>query len=428
MPPQAPRADPRAAAPLPAAAERASIRATVVDHLGRGLLPAEVELRSGSQAARVLALDTDGGASFDVLPGEHRLLVRAESLAPGWLAPWGQEQASVLASDPLARPGFLARTVAIERADERPVIELCVWRAARARGRVLDAAGEPAEGVGVRLQSVAQEDLLVEARTDADGCYAFEDLYPGDYTLLARPAQARRPELRALPATRPLALAIAEGEDVLCAELRLRAGERELAGRVVDQDGRPLAGLEVRVQPIAPSDQMPHAGAFPALSSRTDADGRFLCADLPAERVLVRVEPGFDPAAPLLERRLAAAVEPFEVDLSGAEARLELAPVRARASRPFVARVALALDLDWARAHGLTPADLRARVAWAEGEPAERGLCSELRLDPAKSEILWCAETPHPAVLLIVACGEEERSLRLDPLPGEALERTLELP
>jgi hypothetical protein len=357
-----------------------------------------------------------------VPPGEHQVLVREEGLAPGWLPPWGQELEAVSPDDPFARPGFLARAVSIASAGERASVELRVFRAAGASGRVLGLAGEPVEGVGVRLQSTDHEGLIADARTDAEGRYAFEGLYPAEYELVARPRQARRPELRGLPETRAVAVTIAEGESALLPDLRLRAGERELAGTVLDQDERPLAGIDVRVQPLAGSDRL--AAGASAASTRTDELGRFRLSELSAERVLVRIEPGFDPSAPLLERRLAAAVEPLEVDLGGAEAMVELPAVRVRASRPLVAHVTVAIDPQWARERGLGLDDLRARV---EGEPGAPN-SSELRLDPARAEVRWCAETPHPSVLLFVGCGDAERSLPLEPLPDRVAELTLRLP
>lgn len=316
-------------APASPAPEPARVEVALFDQAGRAVLPAVVVLRAedGSGPESALAIGADGDAArFEVPPGAYRALARAESLPEGWLAPWGQEQDSAVSGEPDERPGFLARRVAVAAGGSASVA-LRAFRAARAEGRVLAPSGEPAAGIGVRLASAEVEGLLCDARTDADGRFALEGLYPGAYTLQARPCQASRADERGLPDTVPLAVAIAEGETLALEDLRLRAGTRELAGRLVDEEGRALAEVLVTVEPSPRSDDL--RPAWPPVSARTDQDGAFLLADLPGESVLLRI----DPEARLDPAPAAAPPDPIPIELGGEEARVDLGLVRVPVGR-----------------------------------------------------------------------------------------------
>ncbi len=328
-PERLPAAAPASEAPAPAASEPARVEVALLDQAGRPVLPALVVLRAedGSGSERALAIGADGDAArFEVPPGVYRALAREESLPEGWLAPWGQEQDCAAAGEPAERPGFLARRVAVGAGGSARVA-LRAFRAARVEGRVLAPSGEPAAGIGVRLASAVVEGLLCDARTDADGRFALESLYPGAYTLQARPCQARRADERWLPDTVPLAVEIAEGETLALDDLRLRAGTRELAGRLVDEEGRALAEILVTVGPSPRSDDL--RPAWPPVSARTGQDGGFLLADLPGESVLLRIdfEARLDPA------RAGAPPDPILVELGGEEARVDLGLLRVPVGR-----------------------------------------------------------------------------------------------
>lgn len=424
---QAPADAPARAPLLPEPSSGATLRVELVDAAGHRVQPGRIELRAEGRAPRFEATGPDGYARFEQASGE--LLVLAHDLPEGWLEPWGQERCALFEEDPEARAGRCARRVRLESAEAEVDLQLCVFRPARASGRVLGLAGEPVEGVGVRLQASEDEGPIVDVRTDRDGAYVFEGLYPGAYELCASPRQAALPENRSLPPPRPLAVTIEEGQDAALEELHLRRGVEELCGRVLDQDERAVRGLTLEAWSLARDDEL--AAPRRLAVARTDEAGAFALFDLPAEPVRLLIGPDLDLDGPWQERLLAQPVEPLEIDLGGDADLHELGTLHVVAARPFRFHAVVRLDEAWARAEGLDAGDLRARVEVAEGtlpEAIDRAGRSELQLDPLLGEVAWVAETPHPAVLLFVRCGELERSRRLEPLSGASVEDTIVFP
>jgi len=172
----------------------------------------------------------DGTFRFEVGPGDYTAVVVGLEASSGWLPPWGQERRGIAAEDVEARPGFFARLVQVGSVNERHELELTAFRAARATGRVVDPVGEPVEGALVRLQARALAGLVQDARTDVDGFYVFQGLYPGAYALEARLTRTRLAEYRTLPPPREVEATIVEGTETRLPELRLRPGEKEIEG------------------------------------------------------------------------------------------------------------------------------------------------------------------------------------------------------
>jgi len=140
-------------------------------------------------------------------------------------------------------------------------IELFVPREARVQGVVLDAPGQPREGVEVRVATVREgrplqrfEDELHDT-TDAAGVFELVRLRPGRLAIAAFSPTGAPSERRELE--------LAPGEELTDVVLRLRAGAR-LTGEVLGLDGRPQAELEVGLD---------GDGAF--ASCTTDRAGRF---------------------------------------------------------------------------------------------------------------------------------------------------------
>jgi hypothetical protein len=300
----------------------------LLDTAGHAVFPATIELRSSLEETRRAAVASDGSFRFDVPPGEYTALVVDLEPDSGWLAPWGQERRGVLADQPGTTPGFYARLVHLADGDERHELTLTALRAARFGGGVVGPAGEPVEGVLVRLRSRALAELVVDARTDVQGLYAFEGLHPGTYELEARLTRTVDPAYRTLPPPRPIEARLAEGQDLLQPELRLRPGDKEIHGRILDPDGAGLAGIRVIALRLVDADDLAWASGALA-EAETEADGSFVLADLPPERVLVCVDPELDG----VPSRLADAVAPFEVDVSG-EAVSTTVPALAVRERP----------------------------------------------------------------------------------------------
>lgn len=139
--------------------------------------------------------------------------------------------------------------------------------AATVRGVVVDAEGAPARGVEL---SVGDWDDLAHCRTQsgADGEFVLEGLAAGEVEV-----HGRHDDLG--EATQSM---VVEAGAVASCRLQLSRG-LELAGRVVDPDGQPVAGAYVMMSSRGWS-------AF----EQSDAQGRFVATNLPADRPIgVRV-------------------------------------------------------------------------------------------------------------------------------------------
>lgn len=149
------------------------------------------------------------------------------------------------------------------RAIERDRLEVELVREAVVHGRIVDAAGAPVEGAGVH--SGERYDELTSCRTSsrADGSYRLEGLPGGTRTVRVESSKHGRDE-RALALRRGAAV---EWNVVLKANA-------STSGRVVDADGKPVAGWAVKAVD----------GAKPGLwlrETQTDADGRFVLQNWP---------------------------------------------------------------------------------------------------------------------------------------------------
>lgn len=134
-------------------------------------------------------------------------------------------------------------------------------------GTVSDGDGRPLEGVEVR---VGREYgwLATNAISSTEGSFHFDDVEPGTIQVRAD-GEERGSAVRTFTA--------AAGE-ALVWDAVLSTG-MELAGRVVDEHGEPLAGWSIVVE-----DEGPVEGIYDHLNASTDTDGRFVvenCHDTP---------------------------------------------------------------------------------------------------------------------------------------------------
>lgn len=172
----------------------------------------------------------------------------------------------------------------------RPVVDVVLVRGTRAHGLVLSSDGRPVAGATARLVPVRGdtrwrgprpprlpgEDAAEPAgTTDADGRFVVEHLLPGRYDLLVAAAGHAPLRVPGVEVPEP-------PEDGDLGTVYLEPGA-EIAGRVVDANGRPLAGVKVRRYPRdALSGLPPLPGPEEHAALTTGDDGRFAIRDLPA--------------------------------------------------------------------------------------------------------------------------------------------------
>lgn len=153
-------------------------------------------------------------------------------------------------------------------------------------GKVTDAAtGRPMTAT-IRLQRVEPQEkggyqypLVVETRADGQGRWVLKDTPPGWMRVVVEaegfaPRVAGYAQSDGQPCWQPYDCALARAASV--------------SGRVVDEDGKPMAGVDVRLTRVAPTT----GGRYESPSeyaSKTDADGRFTVDQAPLGSASIRV-------------------------------------------------------------------------------------------------------------------------------------------
>ncbi|MEM9802205.1 MAG: carboxypeptidase regulatory-like domain-containing protein [Planctomycetota bacterium] len=112
-------------------------------------------------------------------------------------------------------------------------------RTARLAGTVTDPSGRPIEGAEVRARAQSDDGRSGSARTDADGCYALDEVGPGPVAVEATVEEWAPSETTLVE--------LAPGEHRTDVGLRLSEGGA-IAGLVLDPDGTPAAGRAIGVQ------------------------------------------------------------------------------------------------------------------------------------------------------------------------------------
>lgn len=171
---------------------------------------------------------------------------------------------------------------------------------------VVRANGSPVAEARLGLKPEGAPDLMSPTviSTDAAGAFAFEDVMPGSYVLTVNGPGSARPVHRKVTVR-----AKTPSNEII----ELPSGGIE--GRVLDQDGEPVAGMTISVIPTAEDKadrprtrgimvMMTDDGSGPATTVRmigddtsvepvkTDEDGRFLVRFLAADTYNVRVSGG----------------------------------------------------------------------------------------------------------------------------------------
>jgi len=152
-------------------------------------------------------------------------------------------------------------------------------------GVVRDSDGEPVAGVTVALRIIARHlgeavppRESTTARTDRDGRFRIESPVTGDVTVSVLDAGwvSRGIEEATVGAYNPVAVSVATDE---VHELdQVVVPSPSIAGRVLDHEGRPVAGIRVAVEPVrddASENRYLLGWSSLAPAVATDADGRF---------------------------------------------------------------------------------------------------------------------------------------------------------
>lgn len=306
-----------------------------------------------------------------------------------------QAAAGVLYEVTAARDGFAPGST-MARASPAPgePAAVVLTRGASARGRLIGEDGEPVAGGEVALQQRPEdldgrpEEPARRAAAGPDGRFELLHLPPGRYRLSAR-APGRAPVAQ-------VAVEVPAGvRQVDLGDLPLAAGTA-LAGRVVDERDRPLAGAKIQVVSVP-------AAAPPAVSG---ADGGFRLADLaPGRADLSVVREGY-----------------LQVTLRGvAVPAAEPLIVRLRPGRSLAGRVT------GLRGEPVAHATVY-RLYFSEQDPGRFTGSSSTSLASSDGEGRFLARglDPGPLALLVEAPGYRPRQLRIE-IPDEGDPDPLEI-
>src|SRR5579872_4179669 len=159
-------------------------------------------------------------------------------------------------------------------------------------GSVVNPAGEPLRHVTLQLNPLAAGAASTNGpvssyATDSDsaGNFAFDDVQPGQYTLMAE----RTGYLRSsYTSARGNVLTIHPGEKTTDITVQM-ISQSIIAGRVVDDEGEPLPGATVTVRV--------NLAELP--SQTTNADGVFAIGNLPPGRYVISAAPRPNASAPV---------------------------------------------------------------------------------------------------------------------------------
>ncbi len=259
----------------------ASISGRVTDEKGQPVAAARVRILRELGIRRLLRGAASNPAS--VLGGEGVLTAADGAFRIRGLEP--ERNLSLEAAKtgyaPAHKPG-----VSLKAGDAIKDIALVVRRGLEARGKVVDAQGQPVAGaeirairreegvrgaaqVQMRLMGAAQE--KPDAVTAGDGAYTLRGLEEGQYTLVvAREGFARK--------TVPTLEVETTGENVW-PQVTLAAGA-PIAGTVRDSAGAPISGAQIFGIEVGGSGGRPQ-------NATSDADGKFRLEGFVAERAIL---------------------------------------------------------------------------------------------------------------------------------------------
>lgn len=198
----------------------------------------------------------------------------------------------------------VASDVGVGTSSQLRQVDLALAPAGTVHGRVVDDRGAPLSDATVRIDLIPATGLWPPLETDGAGAWTSPPLPAGKYLL-----RARRP---GFTARRTAIVEVTPGDSPRAADattlVLVRTGE--ISGRVVTDDGAPVAGARVHDRSAAVeelgvvSSALPAAAAAAALppgarpltegrtgtrQAVTGADGRFVLADVPPGRLRIEI-------------------------------------------------------------------------------------------------------------------------------------------
>ncbi|MBM4027170.1 MAG: redoxin domain-containing protein [Planctomycetes bacterium] len=296
-------------------------------------------------------------------------------------------------------------------------------------GRVLDAAGQPLEGVKVRLYQetyggaphLYETTLAAEAAVRADGSFSF-----------AVPAESESHRSGYVVAAKAgLAIGFDSWDMRQDKQRDLTLGEaRPLAGVVVDETGRPVPDASVSVYILQIGDVMRQQGlgmhlAPQLLTTRTDPAGRFAFPNLPEEATaeLLVKKPGRATLCTYAPRAYAGQSLSYRVGQTDvrltqpAETRIEGNVVQKPTGQPVAGLTLLVTYAGNRLLDGHDP--VRVNTDGTFTIPALPGGDYSLQLATPRDEMAQWVAAPVPVA---VPSGQAVTGVRIEVSPGGILE------
>lgn len=239
-----------------------TVAGRVVDAAGQGLSGKSVYL-SGDGSKHRAKTDAAGGFVIDGIrnPGRYVLSVSADGVHTG--------HRDLAFQVPEA--GVQGHTIALERVDVGHV-----------HGVMLDTDGRPLPGFTLAIQSASAPSETISITSDAQGRFAAEKV----------PMGKLRIQSQSYPRFITSGLTLGAGE-VLDVEVLIDQGDQQLTGRVTDEAGQPLAGVDLTLSWVRRDGGAVHESLR---KTTTDRAGAFVFTRLGSgERDLIVRAPNHEP-------------------------------------------------------------------------------------------------------------------------------------
>ncbi len=172
-----------------------------------------------------------------------------------------------------AKEGFAWGTserIVLKRGEKKEGVVIRLGKGGRIRGRVQDETGAPVASARVNVRT-DRDKIFKSIDTRADGCYELEAVHDGVHGMDVYPPGLAHGGCSAYMTAKRSGVAVSEGQ-VTEINWVLRPGSM-IAGRVVDENGHPVAGAAVRaLRPEMRGRVFPDRPVRTAISG---AEGRF---------------------------------------------------------------------------------------------------------------------------------------------------------
>ncbi len=369
------------------------------------------------------SVDERSAFRFDnVPPGRYRIDVDEQSLDGRQLPPYRQTE---VRPDEANLPlGYYATTIDVADEPRQYFVELGIRCSGTLRGRVLGPHDKPVANVIVTLQMHAQEGdifyfhntISASALSDEYGDYRIDDIYPGPYkTMLYLTGNEPGGIKWQMPES--TLIYVDAGAD-LVQDIRFPPNDGSIAvsGLVLDEEGVPYEDLEVLVTKHGEAlNGIKYSLHDVIAEGRTDANGMYRIAGLPARQVRVQAAP-FGNLGDPGENITAEPATPVILELSPSDVEVMADPVIIRRSRPFT--IVVTVSDGFASETG--EIDQTAPIAVTAGYIDERGIQRTKRLQRDEGgDFVLVVETPHPELQITASRNGQARTVPITPIPDE---------